>query len=196
MEVQATRGLRLARVVAAGVLLLGLWQGAWGREVDPELRARLKAMVEDGSEFPDRYAAEVWLLDMAARLEGRLPDAGRRLGLLRAVYREARRNRLPPELVLAVIEVESGFDRFAISRSGARGLMQVMPFWLEEIGHPEDNLFQVDTNLRYGCAILRYYLDRHKGDLGRALAAYNGSLGRHAYPNRVLQALAERWYRQ
>src|SRR5690606_40092031 len=120
------------------------------------------------------YAAEVWLLDMSQRLQHRLPDPAFRLDLLRQVHAEARRAGLQPELVLAVIEVESGFNRWAISAAGARGLMQVMPFWVEEIGRADDNLFDVGTNLRYGCAILRYYLDLAQGDLTEALARYNG----------------------
>ena len=114
----------------------------------------------------------------------------------RLTHAEARRNNLPPGLVLAVIQVESRFDRFAISRAGARGLMQVMPFWLEEIGRPQDNLFHIRTNLRLGCTILRYYLDAENGDMVRALARYNGSLGETWYPQRVFTALRNHWYRQ
>jgi len=146
---------------------------------------------DDG--FRDRYAAEVWLADKSNRLATFIDDPGERLELLRAIYREARKADLQPELVLAVIEVESAFDRFAISVVGARGLMQIMPFWLDEIGRPDDNLFHIDTNLRMGCAILRHYLDKENGDLIRALARYNGSLGRHDYPLRVLRALNGRW---
>ena len=103
------------------------------------------------------------------------------------------RARLPPELVLALIQVESRFDRFAISSAGAQGLMQIMPFWLKQIGRPGDNLFKSTTNLRMGCTILRYYLDKEKGDMTRALARYNGSLGSHVYPNLVYSALRTRW---
>jgi soluble lytic murein transglycosylase-like protein len=108
---------------------------------------------------------------------------------------EASRAKLPPELVLAVIQVESNFDRFAISEAGARGLMQVMPFWLKELGRPDDNLFDAQTNLRFGCTILRYYLDREKGNRVRALARYNGSIGSFRYPNLVFAALRDKWYR-
>ena len=103
---------------------------------------------------------------------------------------------LAPELVLALIEVESRFDQFAISVSGARGLMQIMPFWLEEIGISDDNLFRVRTNLRMGCTILRYYMDMESNNLTRALARYNGSLGRQNYPNKVIDALNQRWFKQ
>ena len=163
---------------------------------DPELRELLRQAIDEDSSFADRFAAEVWLTDMALRLQRRVPDASERLTILRQVHQEATRAGLPPELVLAVIEVESGFDRFAISRSGAQGLMQVMPFWLNEIGHPDDNLMDIQTNLRLGCTILRYYLDKEKGDLQRALARYNGSPGRRRYPDKVFAALEKRWFRQ
>ncbi|MCP5149486.1 MAG: lytic transglycosylase domain-containing protein [Ectothiorhodospiraceae bacterium] len=133
-------------------------------------------------------------MDMSGRLSARMPDPRERLVLLRHVHREASRTGLPPELVLAVIEVESNFDRFAISEAGARGLMQIMPFWLDEIGRPNDNLFHVATNLRFGCTILRHYLDRERGRLGRALARYNGSLGKTWYPERVFRAMRVRWF--
>lgn len=145
--------------------------------VDPQLRQRLAMALSEHEGFADRFDAEVWLVDMANRLARAIPDEGERLELLRLIHQEAARASLPPELVLAVIQVESNFDRFAISEAGARGLMQVMPFWLEELGRPEDDLFDVQTNLRFGCTILRYYLDMEKGNRTRALARYNGSLG-------------------
>ena len=114
---------------------------------------------------------------------------------LSLLHAEATLAEVPPELVLAVIEIESAFERFAISHAGALGLMQVMPFWLEEIGRPGDNLFNVQTNLRFGCTILKYYIDMEKGDLVRALARYNGSLGKTKYPYKVLDALHKRWFR-
>jgi len=162
---------------------------------DPQLRQRLIDAIEQADSFNDRFEAEVWLLDMSTRLQQRLPDARRRLALLRDIHREASRAELPPELVLAVIDIESRFDRFAISRSGAQGLMQIMPFWLQEVGHPEDNLMDIRTNLRMGCTILRYYLDMEKGNLRRALARYNGSLGSWKYPDKVLRVLSEHWFR-
>jgi len=171
-------------------------QASTAQRTDPELRRVLLAAIEDSESFTDPFEAEVWLMDMSRRLSRRLPDPRERIELLRLIHQEATRAGLPPELVLAVIEVESNFDRWAISRSGAQGLMQVMPFWLDEIGHPEDNLHDPRTNLRLGCAILRYYLDMEEGDLPRALARYNGSLGSTRYSNRVLDALSRRWYRQ
>ncbi|MEM8983172.1 MAG: lytic transglycosylase domain-containing protein [Pseudomonadota bacterium] len=165
-------------------------------DTDPELLARLRAAAkEPASSFSDRFEAEVWLADMSTRLGDRVRDPSERIAILKGVHAEAEKHGLPPELVLAVIEVESNFDRFAISYAGALGLMQVMPFWLDEIGRPNDNLFHIDTNLRMGCTILRHYLDREKGDLQRALARYNGSLGRKTYSNKVLDKLRTRWRR-
>lgn len=163
--------------------------------VDQALKQRLITALADHDGFVDRFDAEVWLVDMSQRLKKKLPNEKKRLELLKEIHREASRAKLPPELVLAVIQVESNFDRFAISESGARGLMQVMPFWLKELGRPQDNLFEVQTNLRFGCTILRYYLDMEKGDTVRALARYNGSLGSYRYPNLVYAALRNKWYR-
>lgn len=163
---------------------------------DPELRRLLKQAIESDSGFEDQFDAQVWLLDMSNRLEKFVPDAGMRINLLKLVHYESRRVNIEPELVLAVIEVESRFDEFAISVSGARGLMQVMPFWLDEIGISDKNLFKIRTNLRMGCTILRYYIDLEPNDLGRALARYNGSLGRTVYPNKVITALHKNWFKQ
>lgn len=162
---------------------------------DEQLKILLATALAESDGFADRFDADVWLTDMSGRLQKRMPDPHERLHLLKQIHIEATRARLPPELVLAVIQVESNFDRFAISRAGARGLMQIMPFWLKEIGRPDDNLFNTTTNLRMGCTILRHYLDREKGDLTRALARYNGSLGKQTYPNLVFKALRTRWRR-
>ncbi|VAX11274.1 FIG016425: Soluble lytic murein transglycosylase and related regulatory proteins (some contain LysM/invasin domains) [hydrothermal vent metagenome] len=160
---------------------------------DSELRALLIDAINDGSSFSDRFEAEVWLVDMSTRLESRVSDANKRIPMLKQIHFEATRAGLFPELVLAVIDVESNFNRYAISHAGAMGLMQIMPFWLDEIGKPGDNLFNLKTNLRMGCTILRYYLDKEKGDLTRALARYNGSLGSHRYTKKVYHALDKRW---
>lgn len=166
-----------------------------GTTVDAELRKKLILAIEQSSSFEDRFTAEVWLLDMSTRLQKRLPNTQERLKLLRSIHREASKVDLPPELILAVIDIESRFDRFAISRAGAQGLMQVMPFWLKEIGHANDNLVTVDTNLRMGCTILKYYIDKENGDIKRGLARYNGSLGKTVFPNKVLKVLREKWFR-
>lgn len=182
-----------------GLCILATTASAPGTEegsVDPELRELLRQAVSQTDTFADRFDAEVWLTDMSRRLQPKVPDSRFRLELLQHVHREAARAGLPPELVLAVIEVESNFDPFAISIAGARGLMQVMPFWLAEIGKPGDSLFRVQTNLRYGCTILKYYLEKERGNLFQALARYNGSHGQRAYPARVDRLLRTRWYRQ
>ncbi|WP_250658597.1 lytic transglycosylase domain-containing protein [Alkalimarinus coralli] len=166
----------------------------FGQSVDPELRAALKRTVNEASSFEDRFEAEVWLVDMSSRMSRYIKDPNKRLELLKKVHREATRAGVEPELVLSVIHIESLFDRFAISRVGAQGLMQVMPFWKNEIGRPTDNLTSVDTNLRYGCTILKHYIDREKGDLIRALARYNGSLGKTWYPEKVLTAWEKYWF--
>jgi soluble lytic murein transglycosylase-like protein len=163
--------------------------------VDPVLRQLLIDAVSDADSFQDRFDAEVWLVDMSRRLHRQVGDVEERLEILRLAHAEATRAHLDPEVVLAVIDVESNFDRFAVSWAGARGLMQVMPFWLKEIGRPQDNLFHVSTNLRMGCTILRYYLDMEHGDLRLALERYNGSRGQRWYPDRVLDRLSRRWYK-
>lgn len=162
--------------------------------VDAELRKHLQEAVKDASSFQDKFDAQVWLVDMSARLKRFVPDDKQRLQLLKSVHREATRAGLKPELVLSVIQIESHFDRYAVSRVGAQGIMQVMPFWKNEIGRAEDNLIDLDTNLRYGCTILAYYLNKEKGDLVDALARYNGSLGKTKYPEKVLVAWENRWF--
>jgi soluble lytic murein transglycosylase-like protein len=165
------------------------------QEPDPKLRELLREAANAADSFPDRFDAQVWLSDMSARLAEQVEDPKERIEILKRVHYEATRVDVPPELVLAVIDVESNFDRFAISVAGARGLMQIMPFWLEEIGRPDDNLFFIGTNLRFGCTILKYYLDMEKGDLKRALGRYNGSLGERQYPSLVLDKLRLKWFR-
>jgi soluble lytic murein transglycosylase-like protein len=185
------------RLFCVSLILLCLSAPAGAQEpADPVLRNLLKKALESDFGFVDRYDAQVWLLDMSQRLEKFVADPKSRIDMLKQVHYEARRAEIEPELVLAVIQVESGFDEFAISVSGARGLMQVMPFWLNEIGLSDKNLFKIRTNLRMGCTILRYYMDMEPHDLGRALARYNGSLGRTDYPNLVISALRTNWFKQ
>jgi soluble lytic murein transglycosylase-like protein len=155
-----------------------------------ELRAFLEKTIHGADSFADRFDAEVWLVDMSGRLSRYVKDSQQRLELLRAIHASATEAGLPPELVLAVIEVESHFDRFAISRVGAQGMMQVMPFWKDEIGRPDDNLTINATNLEYGCRILQFYLQREKGHLHRALARYNGSVGSRVYSDKVYRRSA------
>jgi soluble lytic murein transglycosylase-like protein len=192
------RSRGLCTIFLLVVLAGAMWPPATvAARPDPALRAALKAAIEDSDAgFQSRFHAQVWLMDMSNRLAKRIPEPTQRVRLLKAVHQEATRAGLEPEWVLAVIDVESDFNRFAISSTGARGLMQIMPFWLKEIGHPEDNLFRIRTNLRMGCTILRYYLDKEDGDLTRALARYNGSAGQTWYPALVYQALNDRWFEQ
>ena len=164
---------------------------------DPQLRKILVAAIAEADSFGDRFDAEVWLTDMSRRLARQVPDASERLEILKTVHSQATRAGVQPELVLAVIDVESNFDRFAISSATALGLMQVMPFWIPELGYRDKNqLFEIETNILLGCRILKYYLDMERGDLVRGLARYNGSVGRRVYSDRVLNRLSTKWFRQ
>ena len=174
------------------------WAGAQQYEpMSASVRAALHEAVSDSrpqvSSFKSPLAAAEWLGEMSKRLERRIPDREYRIDLLRSIHYEATRAGLDPQLVLGLIQVESGFRKYAVSSAGARGYMQVMPFWVKVIGRPEDNLFDLRTNLRYGCTILRHYLDIEKGDLFRALGRYNGSLGKAEYPNLVRGAWEKQW---
>jgi len=163
--------------------------------IDPKLRLLLTDAINSSSSFDDQFHAEVWLVDMSNRLQRFIKDKKTRMFMLRQIHLEATRAELQPELVLALIEVESWFDSYAISKAGAQGIMQVMPFWLNEVGRPDDNLIDLKTNLRMGCTILRYYMDIEKNDLHKALARYNGSRGSRVYSNKVLKALRNHWYK-
>lgn len=162
--------------------------------VDPKLRQLLTDAINSSESFDDRFHAEVWLLDMSNRLHRYVKDEKTRLAMLKQIHLEAARSELQPELVLALIEVESHFDVYAISKSGAQGMMQIMPFWLDEIGRPDDNLIDMKTNLRMGCTILKYYMKMENNNLHKALARYNGSAGSKVYSNKVLTALHNHWY--
>ena len=190
----AMKFIRHIRTLALFAALLSGGAAAAEPVPDPELREALRRAASDSASFTDRFHGEVWLTDMSRRLARQVKDRDERIELLTLVHLEAARVELPPELVLAVIEVESNFDRYAVSVAGALGLMQIMPFWLNEIGRPDDNLLHTDTNLRYGCTILRFYLDKENGDLRRALGRYNGSLGKRKYPNKVIDKLSKKWF--
>ena len=164
--------------------------------IDDEMRQALRQAMYGPEGFEDHIAAEVWLTDMSNRLKKTIPNADYRLQMLKIIPAESVRAGLEPELVLAVIQVESNFDRFAISPAGARGLMQIMPFWIKELGHPDDNLFIPQMNLRYGTTILKYYLDKEKGQISKALARYNGSVGKTRYPRLVYAAQRRKWFVQ
>ncbi|MEX0958690.1 MAG: lytic transglycosylase domain-containing protein [Burkholderiales bacterium] len=182
-------------LTATSVVLAGAQQY---EPLSASVRAVLHRSVADNAAprlaFEDEFDGQVWLADMSARLERFISDKNARRDFLITVHYEATRAGLDPQLVLAVIQVESAFRKYAISRAGARGYMQVMPFWLKVIGdEQEHNLFYLRTNLRYGCTILRHYLDIERGDLFRALGRYNGSLGKAKYPNLVRRVLARNW---
>jgi soluble lytic murein transglycosylase-like protein len=172
-----------------------------GTQADTPLSASVRAVLQHSVSdqaapklaFATQYDADKWLNEMSPRLEKRLPDKNYRMDFLSTVHYESIRAGLDPQMVLGLIEVESGFKKYAVSSAGARGYMQVMPFWVREIGTTEQDLFHLRINLRYGCTILRHYLDIEKGDLFRALGRYNGSLGRPEYPNMVRAAWHGHW---
>lgn len=189
------------RFVFLILLLVAGYASAGAQKYEPlaaSIRAALHEAVSDRrppvSSFRNPIEAVNWLEVMSGRLARRMPNPETRLEFLRAVHYEATRAGLDPQLVLGLIQVESGFKKYAVSSAGARGYMQVMPFWVKVIGGRNDNLFHLRTNLRYGCTILKHYLDMEKGDLYRALGRYNGSLGRPEYPNAVRAAWERQWH--
>lgn len=192
---------RTPSLIIAGALLLcsGIALAGAQREeaLSHSVRAALSKSIADqapeATSFSDSGAAALWLAEMSLRLKKRIPDERYRHELLRTVHYEATRAGLDPQWVLGLVEVESAFRKYAVSSAGAKGYMQVMPFWVKQIGRADDNLFSLRTNLRYGCTILRHYLDIEKGDLFRALGRYNGSLGRPEYPNAVKAAWKGKW---
>ena len=162
------------------------------------VRAALNRSISDQATpvlaFADEAEARHWLTAMSQRLAPRIADRLQREEFLVSVHYEAKRAGLDPQLVLSVIQVESNFRKYAVSRAGARGFMQVMPFWVRLIGREDDNLFHLRTNLRFGCVILRHYLDQESGDLYHALGRYNGSLGKPDYPALVIRAWERDWH--
>lgn len=180
---------------ACAVLLLALTGAAAHADGqrDPELRTVIAAALQPTPCFDDRYDREVWFAYMEPRLQRIVRDGREREEILHHVHCEAKRVRIPPELVLAVIDVESRFDRYAVSSAGAVGLMQVMPFWPGELGMRNSQLVQIADNIRMGTTILGYYLAKERGNFQRALQRYNGSLGRPKYSDLVLDRLASRW---
>jgi soluble lytic murein transglycosylase-like protein len=192
--------LSLGRLVLAALLGLAPAAARAGAQIEEALAANvqnsLHRSVSDDPAPRLVFATDVegwaWLADMSSRLAAKIPDWPTRRDFLVTVQYEASRAGLDPQLVLGLIQQESNFRKYAVSSAGARGYMQVMPFWLRQIGTPEHDLFTLRTNLRYGCTILRYYLDLENGDLYRALGRYNGSLGRAEYPSAVLASM-QRW---
>lgn len=190
----------MRRLIAAIALCCASAAFAGAQKYEPlsaSVQGALHKAVSDSrptvTSFKNSMDAVDWLGEMSRRLEKRIPNREYRIDLLRSVHYEATRAGLDPQLVLGLMQVESGFRKYAVSSAGARGYMQVMPFWLKLIGRPEDSLFDLRTNLRYGCTILRHYLDIERGDLFRALGRYNGSLGKPEYPNMVRAAWQNQW---
>ena len=163
------------------------------RQMDPELRGVLSEVIHPTECFEDRYERAVWFATMEPRLSRYVKDSGEREQILHHVHCEAKRVAVPPELVLAVMDVESRFDRYAVSSAGAVGLMQVMPFWPHELGMSNEQLIRVADNVRMGTTILGYYLRKERGNYQRALQRYNGSLGRPTYSDLVIDRLVARW---
>ncbi len=189
---------QLAAACALALAAGGAQAGAQQYEpMAASVRAALHAAVSDAVAptlpIPDAGERAQWLAEMSRRLAKRIPDEAYRKELLTSIHYEATRAGLDPQMVLGLIQVESAFRKYAISSAGARGYMQVMPFWIKVIGRADDNLFHMRTNLRYGCTILRHYLDIEKGNLFRALGRYNGSLGKAEYPNMVRAAWERNW---
>ncbi|HLS55579.1 MAG: lytic transglycosylase domain-containing protein [Xanthomonadaceae bacterium] len=177
------------------LLALGLPAYA-DRQQDPELGKLLSQALSAEQCFEDKFEEQVWRAAMEPKLVKLVPDPHERAQILHHVYCEAQRLELPPGLIMAVIDVESRFDRWAVSSAGAVGLMQIMPFWPRQLGMTNQELVRIPQNIRMGCTILKFYLEREKGDYTRALARYNGSVGRRTYSDLVLVRLANRWHFQ
>jgi soluble lytic murein transglycosylase-like protein len=164
---------------------------------DPELRAVVQQAIQEAQCFADKYDSAVWFTLMEPKLRRYVKDKDERLQILQTVYCEAHREGatlLPPGLVMAVLDVESGFDPWAVSSAGAVGLMQVMPFWPEKLGMHRYELTHIEPNLHMGCAILRFYLDNERRDVRKALERYNGSIGHRDYPDRVIVRWTTYWH--
>jgi soluble lytic murein transglycosylase-like protein len=194
----------IGRALVCGVLkfVLGLALPAFaGNQMYEPLSASVQAALSEAISdqavphlaFATQREARAWLAAMSHRLARRMPERREREEFLVTVHYEAKRAGLDPQMVLGLIQVESAFRKYAVSTAGARGYMQVMPFWVKLIGTSRHNLFHLRTNLRFGCVILRHYLDIERGDLFRALGRYNGSLGQAEYPSLVLYAWHNHW---
>ncbi len=191
--------LRISLLVILGVL--APYTSFAGSQKEEPLSNSVKALMQRSVSdravptltFATKEEGQAWLNEMSQRLQKRMPDQQHREDFLRTVHYEASRAGLDPQMVLGLIQVESGFKKYAVSSVGARGFMQVMPFWVRSIGANDHNLFLLRTNLRYGCTILRHYVDIERGDLYRALGRYNGSLGKPEYPNLILGAWRKNW---
>ena len=192
---------RILSLMGAILLVLVSLPGHAGNQVEEALASNVQNSLHRSVSdypaprlvFPTDVEGWAWLADMSSRLASKIPDWPTRRDFLITVQYEATRAGLDPQLVLGLIQHESNFRKYAVSSAGARGFMQVMPFWVRQIGNSGHDLFTLRTNLRYGCTILRYYLEIEQGDLYRALGRYNGSLGRGEYPNAVLASMNRYW---
>ncbi|HEY1284423.1 MAG TPA: lytic transglycosylase domain-containing protein [Steroidobacteraceae bacterium] len=189
----ASRVERPARWLALCALGLSATLGAGvaraDQQKDPELRSTVERAIAQAECFTDHYESAVWYKMMEPRLRKLVQDHDERMEILKVVFCESQREgelRLPPGLVMGLIQVESRFDRWAVSRAGAVGLMQVMPFWPEQLGMKRHELTHIAPNIKMGCAILRFYLRKENNSVTRALARYNGSVGRRAYSDLVV----------
>jgi soluble lytic murein transglycosylase-like protein len=183
----------IAASIPASALAGAQFEEALSANVQASLHRAVSDFPAPKLNFATVAEGDAWLKEMAQRLAVKMPDWPTRRDFLISVQYEATRAGLDPQLVLGLIQHESNFRKFAVSTADARGYMQVMPFWVKQIGNPEHNLFNLRTNLRYGCTILRHYLDMETGDYFRALGRYNGSLGRAEYPNAVLANWKQNW---
>ncbi|MFN8769690.1 MAG: transglycosylase SLT domain-containing protein [Neisseriaceae bacterium] len=193
--------LKLLTAILLSLNCVKVFAGNQLREqLSPEVQAGLHSSIiypiKPHLVFPTKQEAELWLSNMSARLKKWIPDDFLRNRYLTIIQYEATRAGLDPQLVLSIITVEGQFNKYAIGTSGERGMMQVMPFWVTQIGDPNQDLFDVQTNIRYGCTILRYYLQKEHGKLTRALARYNGALklpNYAGYPNKIFNAYNRYW---
>lgn len=193
--------LKMSFIGFMSVALLGAMPAHAGNQLEEALSANVRASLQRAladtavtrTAFRNAADEAAWLADMSRRLAKRMPDEAERLEFLTTLHWEASRAGVDPQLMLGLIQVESGFRKYAVSPVGARGYTQVMPFWVKTIGSPDHNLFHLRTNLRYGAIILRHYIDIERGDLFRALGRYNGSLGRPEYPSLVVGAWKRHW---
>jgi soluble lytic murein transglycosylase-like protein len=182
-------GLRALGLAALAALSLAARPAGADQQRDPELRAVVARAIAQAQCFTDQYDSAVWYTLMEPRLRPLVKQKDERIDILRQVYCETHRAgepRLPPGLVMALIAIESRFDRWAVSPAGAVGLMQVMPYWPERLGMRRYELVHVAPNIRMGCAILRFYLGYERNDVRKALARYNGSTGKRDYPDLVI----------
>jgi soluble lytic murein transglycosylase-like protein len=199
------RSLSLGKIIPRALVALSLslsvsaaFAGAQREEqLSDSVKSALHKAVADTpiarNYFESETHEKAWLGEMSSRLKKKFGEVEDSMDFLRTVHYEAMRAGLDPEMVLGLIQVESNFRKYALSSVGARGFMQVMPFWVKQIGSKDHNLFNLRTNLRYGCIIMRHYLDIEKGDYFRALGRYNGSLGKAEYPTLVVNAWKNRW---